>query len=299
MLRTRARTAGRLEPLAAKVPEITALFWILKVLTTGMGEAISDYLGEREHRARRCRRRARPRARAALQLRDARLPRDGLLVRGADGRGVRDDGRRRHPRRAARALRGRRPRSTRSSPPACSSSGTGGEGTLSIHSIVTRRRESFYWLAVLGTFALGTAAGDFTASQLQLGYLGSIALFAVVDRRSGDRLVAVRAEPDRRVLGGVRADPPARRLVRRLDRQAGQAAHVEGRPRIRRRRSQRGRARRVRAARRLRGDHDGRTSRARRTTRRTRTILDRTASRASRVRPPDGWPRRGGRRAAC
>ena len=34
------------EPLAAKVPEITALFWVVKVLTTGMGEAASDYLGK-------------------------------------------------------------------------------------------------------------------------------------------------------------------------------------------------------------------------------------------------------------
>src|ERR1700710_1694270 len=40
-----ARREGRLQPLAAKVPEITAIFWILKVLTTGMGESMSDYLG--------------------------------------------------------------------------------------------------------------------------------------------------------------------------------------------------------------------------------------------------------------
>jgi uncharacterized membrane-anchored protein len=52
------------------------------------------------------------------------------------------------------------------------------EGTLSIHSIRTRRREGFYWATVLATFALGTAAGDMTATSLHLGYLGSIALFA-------------------------------------------------------------------------------------------------------------------------
>lgn len=52
------------------------------------------------------------------------------------------------------------------------------EGTLSIHSITTSRREVFYWAAVLATFALGTAAGDLTAHSLGLGYFGSIWLFA-------------------------------------------------------------------------------------------------------------------------
>lgn len=54
------------------------------------------------------------------------------------------------------------------------------ERTLSIHSIVTRRREAFYWATVLTTFALGTAAGDMTATTLHLGYLTSGVLFAVV-----------------------------------------------------------------------------------------------------------------------
>jgi uncharacterized membrane-anchored protein len=54
------------------------------------------------------------------------------------------------------------------------------EGTLSIHSIRTPRRELFYWAAVLATFALGTAAGDFTAVTLGLGYFASALLFAVV-----------------------------------------------------------------------------------------------------------------------
>jgi uncharacterized membrane-anchored protein len=44
------------------------------------------------------------------------------------------------------------------------------EGTLSIHSIFTRRREIFYWLVILFTFALGTAAGDLMAEGLGLGY---------------------------------------------------------------------------------------------------------------------------------
>ena len=54
------------------------------------------------------------------------------------------------------------------------------EGTLSIHSIRTPRRELFYWAAVVATFALGTAAGDLTAVTFGLGYLGSAVLFAVV-----------------------------------------------------------------------------------------------------------------------
>jgi uncharacterized membrane-anchored protein len=52
------------------------------------------------------------------------------------------------------------------------------ERTLSIHSIVTVRREAFYWLAILFTFALGTAAGDLLAEKADLGYAVSIAIFA-------------------------------------------------------------------------------------------------------------------------
>jgi uncharacterized membrane-anchored protein len=51
------------------------------------------------------------------------------------------------------------------------------EGTLSIHSIHTKRREAFYWPTVLATFALGTACGDMTATTLHLGYLGSGLMF--------------------------------------------------------------------------------------------------------------------------
>ena len=47
------------------------------------------------------------------------------------------------------------------------------EKTLSIHSICTRKREAFYWSAVLVTFALGTAAGDLAASTINLGYVSS------------------------------------------------------------------------------------------------------------------------------
>lgn len=53
------------------------------------------------------------------------------------------------------------------------------EGTLSIHSIDSSRREVFYWLAVVATFALGTAVGDLAAVTFHLGYLLSATLFAV------------------------------------------------------------------------------------------------------------------------
>ena len=54
------------------------------------------------------------------------------------------------------------------------------ERTLSIHTIVTTRREAFYWLAILFTFALGTAAGDLVAERASLGYAVSIAIFGGV-----------------------------------------------------------------------------------------------------------------------
>ena len=71
------------------------------------------------------------------------------------------------------------------------------EGTLSVHSITTARRERFYWGAVLLTFGLGTALGDTTAINLGLGFDWSIALFgglilvpAVLWRRGLDATVA-------------------------------------------------------------------------------------------------------------
>ena len=54
------------------------------------------------------------------------------------------------------------------------------EKTLSIHSIFTNRREAFYWLAILFTFALGTASGDLVAEQFGLGYLQTGILFGLI-----------------------------------------------------------------------------------------------------------------------
>jgi uncharacterized membrane-anchored protein len=54
------------------------------------------------------------------------------------------------------------------------------ERTLSIHTIVTSRREAFYWLAILFTFALGTSAGDLVSEQLGLGYLTALVIFGAL-----------------------------------------------------------------------------------------------------------------------
>ncbi|MBA4022910.1 MAG: hypothetical protein C0482_11165 [Gordonia sp.] len=54
------------------------------------------------------------------------------------------------------------------------------EHTLSIHSIRTPRRELFYWMAILVTFALGTAAGDLIAEKLAVGYTASLMIFTAV-----------------------------------------------------------------------------------------------------------------------
>src|SRR3954467_13032982 len=54
------------------------------------------------------------------------------------------------------------------------------ERTLSIHSIITTRREAFYWLAILFTFALGTAAGGLVGEKADLGYFVSILVFGAV-----------------------------------------------------------------------------------------------------------------------
>ena len=166
-------------PIAAKVPEITALFWVIKVLTTGLGEAASDYLGGISI----------PLAAAVgligfvvaiwWQFRTRRYVPvvywTAVLMVAVFGTMTADG-----PHKvlgipyevttvayavalAVVFLLWRRT-----------------EGTLSIHSIVTRRREAWYWLTVLLTFALGTALGDLTAIALHLGFLASAVLFAVV-----------------------------------------------------------------------------------------------------------------------
>lgn len=174
----RRRSIRACEPLAAKVPEITALFWVIKVLTTGMGESTSDYLAGLNLILAGVVGVAGFALAMWLQFRTVRyvaavywfavamvavfgtMAADGLHV----GLGV--------PYVGSTIFYGLAVAVTfvlwhRS------------EGTLSIHSIVTRRRETYYWTTVLLTFALGTAAGDMTATEMHLGFLASGVLFAV------------------------------------------------------------------------------------------------------------------------
>ena len=167
------------EPLAAKVPEIALIFWVVKILTTCGGEAVSDYLalGDRFVGA---------------------LVEVGLIVIGL----VWQFRTRRYSAVAYWFLAY-----------AIAIFGTGvsdglhlfvgipytgttilwavvltlvfwlwyrSEGTLSIHSITTRRREMYYWAVVFATFALGTALGDFTGTTLGLGYLASGIMFFLI-----------------------------------------------------------------------------------------------------------------------
>jgi uncharacterized membrane-anchored protein len=167
------------QPIAAKVPEITALFWILKLLTTAAGEATSDYLSVHN--------------RIVGALIEIVILVIALLFQFSCRRYF-------APAYWFLAL-------------AIATSGTGAsdvmhltfgipyagttafwavvltivfwqwhrsEGTLSIHSVSTRRRELYYWCTVFATFALGTALGDLTATPLHLGYLASAIMFSAV-----------------------------------------------------------------------------------------------------------------------
>jgi uncharacterized membrane-anchored protein len=171
------RPRGPLRTMANKVPEVTVYFWVIKVLTTGMGETASDLLAHELGPVPAVALGGLALAAAlAVQLTVRRytawaywtavvmvsvfgtMAADVLHV----GLGV---------------------------PYAVSTPAFllvlaavfvlwyASERTLSIHGIHTRRREAFYWAAVLATFALGTAAGDLTATA-GLGYLGSVVLFA-------------------------------------------------------------------------------------------------------------------------
>jgi uncharacterized membrane-anchored protein len=162
-----------------KVPEITVVFWLLKLLTTGMGEAMSDFLGQTSV----------PLAavvgifgmwfalRQQLRAREYRAPIYWFAVMMVAIFGTM----------VADGLRDGASLSYEVTTPFFAIlvavifiAWYRSEGTLSIHSITTRRRELFYWAAVLATFALGTAAGDLTALTLNLGFFPSALLFAAV-----------------------------------------------------------------------------------------------------------------------
>jgi uncharacterized membrane-anchored protein len=165
---------------ALRVPEITAYFWIVKALTTALGESTSDYLVHAispvpavglgfvafvgslvvQFSMRRYRAWSYWFAVAMVGI-FGTMAADVLHV----GFGV--------PYVASSALYG-------IALVAVFVTWQRTEGTLSIHSIDTPRREAFYWAAVVATFALGTAVGDMTAVTLHLGYALSIVLFALL-----------------------------------------------------------------------------------------------------------------------
>jgi len=167
-------------PLAKKVPELTAYFWIVKVLTTGMGETTSDYFVHTYN--------------PYLVVVVAALVLGVIVV-------------------VQLALRGYNAWAYWLAVSMVAVFGTMAAGivhvymgvpyqwsaslyaagtvvifvlwwlserTLSVHSIFTRRREIFYWAAVLATFAMGTAVGDMTAVTFRLGFFASGVLFAVL-----------------------------------------------------------------------------------------------------------------------
>jgi len=161
-----------------RVPEITVYFWVIKALSTAMGEATSDFLVKRLHPVPAvalgfvgfC---------VALALQFSRhryvawaywLAVVGVGVFGTMAADVLHVG-------------FHVPYTASSTLYAVVLAAVfvlweRTEKTLSIHTIDTPRREAFYWAAVVATFAMGTAVGDLTATTFHLGYGLSIVLFA-------------------------------------------------------------------------------------------------------------------------
>jgi uncharacterized membrane-anchored protein len=163
-----------------KVPEITAAFWVVKVLTTGMGETTSDFLVHRLGPVAAVLAGAVALALAlGCQLRayryDAWIYWLAVVMVAVFGTMAADGV---HIELGVPYLV-----STVCFSVALAvvfAAWYSCEGTLSIHTIDTRRRELFYWATVMTTFALGTAAGDMTARTMHLGYIASGALFAAL-----------------------------------------------------------------------------------------------------------------------
>ncbi len=164
---------------ASKVPEVTAFFWIAKVLTTAMGESTSDYLVHRINPVTAVCLGALGLAVAlAMQFSCRRYSTWiywlAVVMVAVSGTMAAD----------VLHVRFGIPYPVTSTFFAVILAVIFiawyiSERTLSIHSICTRRREGFYWATVMATFALGTAVGDLTAYTLRLGYFRSAVLFAV------------------------------------------------------------------------------------------------------------------------
>jgi uncharacterized membrane-anchored protein len=172
-------TPGR--TLLNKVPEVTAWFWVIKILSTTVGETAADFLSGLglglsgttvvmtaaflvclvvQFRTRRY-------VPAVYWLTVVLVSVVGTLITDnlTDSLGV--------------------PLEVSTAVFAVALAGTfaawyASERTLSIHSIVTFRREAFYWLAILLTFALGTAAGDLVGERFGVGYWPTAAIVALI-----------------------------------------------------------------------------------------------------------------------
>src|SRR3954451_2518324 len=162
-----------------KVPEVTLFFWIIKIMCTTVGETAADYLNESLGFGLTNTTYFTGALLAVLLLAQFRLRRyvpavywAAVVVISVFGTLITDN-----------MTDGYNIPLTTSTPIFAAilavvfGAWYAVERTLSIHTIITTRREAFYWLAILFTFALGTAAGDLSAEKFSLGYGPSILIF--------------------------------------------------------------------------------------------------------------------------
>ena len=179
---TQAKPALSAREMLNKVPEVTLYFWIIKVLCTTVGETASDYLASNVGLGLTKTTLITSALLIATLVAQFRVRRYippiywlGIVLISVVGTQITDN------------LTDNRGVSLVTTTSVFSIVLAGvflawfaSQRTLSIHSIVTTRREAFYWLTVLFTFALGTAAGDLAAERLAFGYFLSAVLFAAV-----------------------------------------------------------------------------------------------------------------------
>ena len=221
------------QPLAAKVPEITVMFWVIKILTTAAGEAISDYLSTGNKEVGALVEIAVFVAALIAQFSTRRYFAPAYwflaLAIAVAGTGVSD---------------------TMHLTFGIPYAGTTlfwavvlaavfflwdrSEHTLSIHSITTSRREKFYWATIFATFALGTALGGLHRDDAGARVSAVSDLLLRRHPHPVDRVVPLPPERDLRLLVRLCRHPAHRCVVRRLLQQA------KGHQRSRLRRSQDG-----------------------------------------------------------
>src|SRR5437763_14073902 len=177
---TPTRAAPSLRQMLNKVPEVTLYFWVIKVLCTTVGETASDYLSTNLNLGLTNTTFITATALIATLVFQFRARRYvapvywlGIVLISVVGTQITDN------------LTDNAVVSLVTTTIVFSivlalvfAAWFASERTLSIHTIFTTRRESFYWLAVLFTFALGTAAGDLSAERLNLGFWVSALIFA-------------------------------------------------------------------------------------------------------------------------